>query len=277
MILMVGSLAFSSQAIADPPAAKPPAPTVYVLALPAAASLVAFLPVEKSPDRFDLDLRVEVVLGTNCGDKVAGLMKRNGATLDGDDAYDVVLERKAVGECKKDAARVGTRWAIRTKIADGATRSLSIGERTWKVARAGDKITLDGEPATGDVPGAPPTAKPATFVTGEVTAAKELRGWAVPKQAGYTAVFELEVSAKLPKCAAAPIGLLARGDASTKFALTHFEPLAIAPLDGSCTAQTKVHKSKLLGVWRGTADHAFTVGKLALSGKNPPLEAAVGR
>ncbi len=92
-------LALALLALAAPsPASEPPPapPSVYVVALPAAVSLVAWLPAP-AKDLIDLDLRTEVVLPNNCGDRVAGLLKRDGARLDGAEVYDVVLERKAVG------------------------------------------------------------------------------------------------------------------------------------------------------------------------------------
>src|SRR5437867_1051553 len=82
---------------APPPPAPSAAPPVYVVALPAAVSLVAWLPVKKAPDLADLDLRVEVVLPADCGDRIAGLLRESDA------AYQVVVERHAAGECGKKA------------------------------------------------------------------------------------------------------------------------------------------------------------------------------
>jgi hypothetical protein len=227
--------------------------------MPTRIELVAVLPVEKSTDLFDLDLRVEVVLPRGCGEKMAGLMKRNGATLDGEDAYDALLERPkvvAVADCKKDASRVGARWAIRMRLPDGQTRDLTIGERVHKVARAGAAITVDGEAPQGDVPGAPPTAAPATFVTGRVASAR-----ATPA----AQAIDLDLTAKWLKCVGKSVGVLGRGDTASKFALVHFEPVAIAPLDGSCTGAPRPRPAALRLPWHAGA-YELTVGSVRLTG-----------
>ncbi len=223
LVLLAATPAWSSPA---------DAPSVYVMALPANVALIAVVPRDK--DLFDLDLRVEVVLPLGCGDRMAGLLRHGGASLDGPDDFDAVLERRAAGECKKEPSRVAARWAIRMRLPDGATRDLTIGSRAFKVARAGAKVTLDGQPPEGDVPGAPPTAAPATLVIGDVTEAKLTTAKALPGSAG-TAV-EVTLAARWPKCAGPLLGLLGRGDASSKFALDRFTPIALAPLDGSCGA-----------------------------------------
>src|SRR5437773_3042809 len=109
-LLLLASLPLAAARAAAPaPSPATPPPPLYVIALPAAYSFIAWLPVEKAPDAVDLDLRVEVVQPMDCGDRIAGLLRRGGPRLDGPDAYDVVVERKAVGECRKDAKRIGAR------------------------------------------------------------------------------------------------------------------------------------------------------------------------
>ncbi|MSP63218.1 MAG: hypothetical protein EXR72_23335 [Myxococcales bacterium] len=271
-------LAAPALAVAPPKPPEPPkpqeAPPVYVTALPAAAFLVAFLPVApagKEKNLFDVDLRVEVVLPRGCGDKLAGLMRQGGAKLDGSDAYDVVLERRTGGECSKDATRIGARWAIRMRVPDGATRELVVGGRSFQVARTGAKLTLDGEPATGDVPGAPPTAAPATLITGTVTAAEATFSRALPGSPPPSVV-DIAVSAKWPKCAGPLLGLLGRGDAASHFSLNRFEPLASAPLDGSCGPPLPKPRRDLARAVVRVA--RFRVGETELSITLPPAPSA---
>ena len=221
------------------------APPVYEMALPANVVFVAFL--AKGGDLFDLDLRAEVVLPLTCGDKVAGLLRLDGPRLDGADAYNVVLERHPVEKCKKDATRIGARWAIRMRIPDGQTRELLIGPRALAIARKKDVITLDGTEPMGDLPGAPATADPATLVLGDVTTAKLI---SVENVAPGDFAVAIEVSARWPKCAGAPLGMLASGDAASKFALDRFTPLARAPLDGTCAKATTERKATVRATLR---------------------------
>ena len=110
---------------AEPPATPATAPPVYVLALFVNVEFIAVLPVAGAPDLFDIDLRSQVVLPLGCGDKVAGLLRKGGPRLDGADAWDVVLERRAVGDCNKDATRVGARWTIRMRMRRSPTPASS--------------------------------------------------------------------------------------------------------------------------------------------------------
>ena len=248
-------------------------PPTFILALPAAVSLVAFLPVRdaREKDLFDLDLRVDVVLPKGCGDRLAGLLKRGGPVLDHGDAWDAILERRNAGECKKEPSRVGARWAIRMRVPDGATRDLTLGERVLKVSRTGAKILLDGEEATGDVPGAPATAAPATLLVGAVTSATVTSTSAIPTIPG-AAVVAIDLAATWPKCAGAVIGLLARGEVASHFALDRFEPLAVAPLDGRCMAPLPKPRRSTVRVVLRVAK--FTVGERALEVTLPPPAAA---
>lgn len=228
-------------------------PTTYVLALPAAVSLVAWLPVvadKRGRDLIDLDLRIEVVLPLGCGDQVAGLARRGGARLDGADAWDVIVARRSVGECKRDPTRVARRWAIRMRLPEAASRELVIGERGLKVARRDGKVTLDGEPPTGDVPGAPPTDPPRTFVVGAVTAAQITAARGVAGEPAASTL-EIDLAARWPRCAGPALGLLGRGDAASKFRLAYFDPIAVAPLDGACPAAEKPRRETVRLVWRG--------------------------
>jgi hypothetical protein len=211
--------------------AAEPAPPVYVLTSPAAVGFIAFLSVPGKGDLFDVDLRTEVVLPQACGDRLAGVMRRDGGRPEGADVYDVVLERQPVGECKKDATRIGARYTVRLRVPDQATRELTIGPRVLKVVRKGDAITVDGQEPSGDVPGAPPTAPPVLLVAGEVAGVK-LKA-ATPLVGGALAA-QLEVTARWPRCAEPPFGLLGHGDASSRFVLDRFVPVARLALDGSC-------------------------------------------
>jgi hypothetical protein len=208
------------------------APPVYVVALPASVSLIAWLPVKDAPDQVVLDLRVEVVEPANCGDRVAGLLHRGARGDEHGASYDVVVERRS-GACTQRPARIGARTAIRFPVADGARRRLEIGPTTVEVARDGGKVTLDGQPPQGDVPGAPPTARPTELVMGSALEAKLLGSGPVEAEPLARTV-RLQVKSRAPSCAGAPIGLLARGDASTRFALLRFEPLARVPQDEPC-------------------------------------------
>jgi hypothetical protein len=207
------------------------APPVYVITFPAEVAYIAFLPVPGKGDLFDLDLRIEVVLPQACGDRLAGLMRREGGRPEGADVYDVVLERQPVGECKKDATRIGARYTVRMRVPEQATRELTIGARVLRVGRVGNAITVDGQAPVGDVAGAPPTAPPVLLVAGAVEGATLKT--ATPLMAGALAV-QLEVTARWPRCAEAPLGLLGHGDASSRFVLDRFVPVARLALDGSC-------------------------------------------
>jgi hypothetical protein len=211
--------------------AAEPAPPVYVLTSPAAVAFIAFLPVPGKGDLFDIDLRTEVVLPQSCGDRLAGLMRREGARPDAADVYDVVLERQPVGDCKKDATRIGARYTVRMRVPDQATRELTIGPRVLRVGRKGDVITVDGEAPTGDVPGAPPTAAPVLLVAGEVKSAEVKVATLLAAGALATS---LDIVARWPRCAEPPLGMIGHGDASSRFVLDRFVPVARLALDGSC-------------------------------------------
>lgn len=257
--LLAALLAAAPLAARAEPAAPPSAPPTFLQVLPAAVSLVAWLPVEGERDEVVLDLRVEAVLPRGCGDKFAGLIRRAGPSVEGPDAWDVVLERPPIGECKKDPVRVGSRWPVRMKLPQGATRSITLGERTLQVARAGDKVTLDGEPPAGDLPGAPPTGAPATLVLGQVEEAKVTGSHKLDPDT--RAVF-LHASVRWPKCAGAQMGWLGRGDAGSHFRVTHFEPLARAPIESGCRARV-LRETDLQLSFRGSGPE-LTVGKVAL-------------
>ena len=281
--LLAGCFAAPAIALAGPPvpqSAAPNVPTVFTTALPAHVSFIASLPVAKSPDEVDLDLRVEVVLPAACGDQVAGLLSRgapNASKPGAADYYEAVIVLHEVGECKKEATRIGARTAIRMKLPDRQTRELSIGALSMKVARAGDQVTIDGNPPEGDLPGAPPTARPGALVLGDVTAAKAI---SAARITGHprTARADVTVTAKWVSCAGPPLGFLASGDAKTHFALTHFEPLARAPRDepckGTATRTTQIPAVFQLGKQQGkqlasqpgkTGDEtAITIGKIDL-------------
>ena len=269
--------AMSPVARAEAPASKlmPPHAPVFIAALPAAVSFVAWLPVDKQPDLVDLDVRVEVVLPHGCGDTIAGLLRHDGPRLEGDDDYDVVVRRNAVGECKKDAVRIGDRASFRFRVADGQTRTLTIGGRTIKVARQGKTLTLDGEEAGGDVPGAPATAPPSTLVYGEVASASVLSARRIAGTPDSTDV-DLQVSAKWPTCAGPPLGLLGRGDAETHFALARFLPLARAPFDAPCkgTATRAAPIRAVIRVPHKEGQLAITVGATPLTVKPAAAPAA---
>lgn len=273
LVGLVPSLLAAPPARAVEPAKAAP---TYVLVLPANVAFVAFLPVDaaKGKDLFDLDLKVEVVEPRSCGDKVAGLLRAGGPRLvegDGPDEYQVVVARNAAGDCKKEATRIRARWAIRTRVVDGKTRKLVIGDRELTVARKGNDLTLDGQAPAGDDPGAPPTADPATFVTGEVSSAK--LGAVTRAPDGQAATIDLTVGARWPKCAAAPLGFLARGSAATKFLLTDLAPVAIAPLDGSCGKATVEKTTPLVTIAHVAAnatDVELHVGSKAVAVKLPP-------
>jgi hypothetical protein len=256
--------------VAFPPAARadaPPAPPIYMQVLPAAVSLVAWLPVEREKDQVVLDVRVEAVLPRGCGDALAGLMRRAGPTVEGPDEWDVVLERHPVGECKKEAVRVGARWPVRMRLPDGATRRLTIGERALQVARAGTKVTLDGAPPVGDLPGAPPTAAPASLVVGEVQAARVAGARRLDQE---TRSVTIHATVRWPKCAGAPLGWLGRGDAGSHFRINHFEPIARAPIDAGCRTKAVRETDLALSVHGEGAD--LTLGRIALKidGDAPP-------
>src|SRR5207253_2025104 len=71
-----------------------------------------------------------------------------------------------------------------------------------------------------------------------------------------------------PSCATQPLGMLARGDASTRFALTRFLPLGSAPLDEPCRGkpQSRSHQIQALVRIPNKADKAqITVGATAVS------------
>jgi hypothetical protein len=286
VIALLGTVACASPALAAPsapaagstkPAAPTPPPPVILGALPARIEFVAWLPVEKAADQLDLDLRVEVVLPRSCGDKLLGLFRRSGPRLDAPDVYDPILVRNSTGECGKDAVRIGAREAIRMRIPDGQTRELQIGERVVRVTRKGKDVTVDGEGPQGDVPGAPPTARPSALVAGEVTAAKvtSAKRLADPWVVGA----DVQVTAKWPACAGAPVGFLGRGDASTHYALTRFEPIARAALDEPCksdASRTAVVPLTVRAPLKA-AEQAITVGGVALSvkpGVAPPAAVA---
>lgn len=229
--------------------------TSYSVALPVAASLVAWLPVAGHADEVDLDLRVEVVLPHGCGDRLAGLLVRDaGATHDGA-GYEVVIARPAGVVCAKEAKRVSARTAVRLKLAAGTTRALRLGQLRLQVARAAARsaagvegVTLDGAGPTGDVPGAPPTARPQVLVLGAVRGVK-MAGTETVAGEAHAVAATLDVRASWPRCAEAPLGFLGSGDASTGFAITHFQPIAVQPQDEPCTS-TAIRTTRLLALVR---------------------------
>jgi hypothetical protein len=234
-IAIVSAMALGCPVGTGPTWAAEPAPPVYVVTFPAEVAFIAFLPVPGKGDLFDIDLRTDVVLPQACGDRLAGLMRRDGLRPNAADTYDVVLERQPVGECKKDATRISARYTVRMRVPDQAPRALAIGPRNLRVARTGDAITVDGQAPLGDVPGAPPTAPPVTLVAGEVQGATLKT---VTPLVGGALATSLEVTARWPKCAQAPLGLLGHGDASSRFVLDRFLPVARVALDGRCATGT---------------------------------------
>lgn len=266
--IALGLLAFSaSAAAAEAPPAQPP---LFVTALPATVVLVAWLAVEKAPDQVDLDLRVEVVLPSNCRDRIAGLLRQTS----GDDPWAVVVERNPVGACAKEPSRIAARQAIRVRLPVDGARELRFGDRSLKLARDRRGVTLDGERPAGDVPGAPPTGRPVALVAGAVTAAKLSVEKRIEGEPG-AALDEFAVEARWPVCAGAPLGFLASGDASTHFALTRFQPIARLPLDERCagTASRRSRLSALLRFPKGeptiearVGDRRFTLSKPAGAG-----------
>ena len=271
--LIAGLLLAPTAALAEAPAGPPPPPT-FVRMLPVGVSLIAVLPVDGKGDLVDLDLRIEVVLPLGCKDQVAGLARRGGPRLDGADAYDVIVERPSVGECGKQPTRIGRRWAIRMRVAEGTTAPLTIGEAVHQVARQGGKVTLDGEPPAGDLPGAPPTDPPRTLTVGEVATAKLLAIRPLPGEGRSSAVLDFAVETRWPRCVKGPLGLLGRGDAASKFALAYFQPLAVAPLDGSCGPVGKPRPSRLGIVARRGPDYALTIGAVKFAGRFPAAATA---
>lgn len=257
--------------LARPAVADEAAPTLYVKALPADVSMVAFLPVEggaNARDLFDIDVRVEAVLPMDCGDRVAGLTKQ-GDGRDDDDKYDLVLERHSLSECQQDAKRIGARWTVRMHLPDHEKRSLTIGDRASEIAREGKNVLFNGQPPTGDVPGAPPTAAPTLWVTGKVLGARVAGSRAVRPPPRYAAVFAINVDAKWPSCAARPVGFLAHGDVRAKFAFNHFDPIALAQGDGPCSSSRAKAHDRLRLVWRIPTGYEFSVGQIALTGASP--------
>lgn len=250
----------------DESAKAPPdqagAVTSYSVVLPVAASLVAWLPASGQADAVDLDLRVEVVLPHGCGDRLEGLLLRDA----GDDAsYEAVVGRPT-GLCTKEAKRVSARTVIRIKLAPDATRTLRLGQLRLQVARppgSGD-VTLDGAVPTGDVPGAPPTARPSVLVLGEVRAARLMDTASVAGEAHAVAA-TIGVQASWPRCAEAPLGFLGSGDASTGFAITHFMPLAVMPQDRPC--KPRAERTTIIPLLARSLDGDvthITVGKVKL-------------
>lgn len=245
-------------------------PSLYVVALPADVSLVAVLPVRHLTDWYDLDLRLAAVLPADCGDKVAGLMKRSIATAaDKDNSYDLILERNSLAECKTSPKRISARWTVRMFLRDHAHHPLVVGARTMEVVREAGAVTLDGRGPEGDVPGAPPTARPASFVVGKATRAQVISASLAAPHPRYAAVLELEVSAEWPVRTQPPAGFLARGSVGLKTVFNRFEPLALVYLDALSKPPRDVMRHRLRLVWRDPSGYRLTVGSLVLSGASP--------
>jgi len=101
---------------------------------------------------------------------------------------------------------------------------------------------------------------------GEVTAAT-LRSAARDATDAGSARAVVRVSGRFPSCAGPPLGLLGRGDVTTGFALTRFQPLAVARQDEACGAKKVARTADLEAVVRlpRGADRArITVGTTAL-------------
>src|SRR5262249_18956446 len=152
------------------------------------------------------------------------------------DTWEVAMEHRPALDCTPNPSRISNRYPLRMRIPDGQTRDLTIGATTVKVARHGKNVTLDGVAPEGDIPGAPPTGRPFTLVPGEPTAASVVSAARDPGDPDAARTV-LSVTARYPACASPPLGMLARGDGSTRFSLTRFVPVASAPLDAPCTGK----------------------------------------
>src|SRR2546430_17436069 len=112
-LLLLASLPLAAARAAAPaPSPATPPPPLYVIALPAAYSFIAWLPVEKAPAAVDLDLRVEVVQPMDCGDRIAGLLRPGGPRLDRPGALHPGVARQAGGRGRQAAKRIRHRGLV---------------------------------------------------------------------------------------------------------------------------------------------------------------------
>lgn len=273
---LIGPVAASvTLAASAPPSPSPRNEPLHSMAIPAKVTLIAWLPVFKQPDWIDVDVRIAVVVPYSCGDRLAGIMRAGGARLDGPDAWDVVTEHRPAPDCTPSPTRMSNRYTVRMKVPDGQTRDLSIGPSIMKVARHGQTVTLDGVPPEGDVPGAPGTARPITLVTSEPSSVKLISAERDSNDIDSARVV-VQLTTTWPGCFMPPLGLLAKGDASTRFALSKYVALAPVPLDQPCKVKSAVgtHElSTLVRLPKGKNETRITVGKAPLTIKVGPRPA----
>lgn len=274
-VLLVAAPSAALAGPAKPAVPIPPSPRnepLYQMAVPAKVTLIAWLPVDKQPDMVDVDVRIEVVVPYSCGDRLAGVMRAGGAKLDGPDTWDVLIEHRPDPECKPEPTRMANRYTVRMKLPVGQKRDLTIGPTVMTVARTAQQVTLNGVAPEGDAPGAPPTAKPITLVLGESPSAKLVASDRDGNDVD-SARTVMTVTGRFPGCALTPIGLVARGDASTRFALTRYVPIAPVLLDRPCKEKPAVvtrELSTLVRLPKGKNETKITVGASSIDVKVGP-------